>query len=309
MSSAAASRPLRRVRMLTTGRWHPPVDARLMPTVIAVGAATPGIGKSVVVSNLATSIAGMGRRVVVVDLDFRAPRQHTLFGVKSPEGGLQAWLERKRDRRDEPPQQTRVRNLRLLPGPVPASDPISPADTGPARPAAGADPGAHRPRQRRDRRGPRRGQSPGPVRLLRHERGPPGGHVARAARAAGDVRVPEERGPSRRTQARRRRARRARALLGRPRRQFDRRARPGGDLPRVLAPGPRAPRDPVARGRLSEEQRAHRPVGRGAAAADRPPGHRRQRAPVRSHGRTDHERRSSWARAPARWTATRSTSP
>jgi len=130
MSSAAASRPLRRVRMLTTGRWHPPVDARLMPTVIAVGAATPGMGKSVVVSNLATSIAGMGRRVVVVDLDFRAPRQHTLFGVKSPEGGLQAWLERKRDRRDEPPQQTRVRNLRLLPGPVPASDPGSPADRG-----------------------------------------------------------------------------------------------------------------------------------------------------------------------------------
>jgi MinD-like ATPase involved in chromosome partitioning or flagellar assembly len=117
--SSSTSRPLRRVRMLSTGRWHPPLDARLMPTVIAVGAAEPGTGKSVIVSNLAASIAGLGRRVVVADLDFRAPRQHTLFGVKSPEGGLQAWLERKRDRRDEPPQQTRVRNLRLLPGPLP----------------------------------------------------------------------------------------------------------------------------------------------------------------------------------------------
>jgi Mrp family chromosome partitioning ATPase len=109
--------------MLTTGRWHPPLDARLMPTVIAVGGAEPGIGKSVVVSNLAAAIAGMGRRVVVVDLDFRSPRQHTLFGVKSPEGGLQGWLERKRDRRDEVAQPTRVRNLRLLPGPVPVAPP------------------------------------------------------------------------------------------------------------------------------------------------------------------------------------------
>src|SRR4051794_28490305 len=121
--SSSAPRPLRRVRMLTTGRWHPPLDARLMPTVIAVGAAEPGIGKSVVVSNLAASIAGLGRRVVVAALDFRAPRQHTLFGVKSLPGGLQGWLERKRNRRDEVAQQTRIRNLRLLPSPVPASDP------------------------------------------------------------------------------------------------------------------------------------------------------------------------------------------
>src|SRR6478736_708841 len=73
--SSSPPRPLRRVRMLTTGRWHAPLDARLMPTVIAVGAAERGLGKSIVVSNLAASIAGLGRRVVVVDLDFRAPRR------------------------------------------------------------------------------------------------------------------------------------------------------------------------------------------------------------------------------------------
>src|SRR3982750_3074134 len=124
--SSSAPRPLRRVRMLTPGGGcPPPLGARLMPTVIAVGAAEPGMGKSVVVSNLAASIAGLGRRVVVVDLDFRAPRQHTLFGVKSPPGGLQGWLERKRNRRDEVAQQTRIRNLRLLPSPVPASDPAA----------------------------------------------------------------------------------------------------------------------------------------------------------------------------------------
>src|SRR6478736_2940840 len=79
--SSSPPRPLRRVRMLTTGRWHAPLDARLMPTVIAVGAAERGLGKSIVVSNLAASIAGLGRRVLVVDLDFRAPRQHTVIAV------------------------------------------------------------------------------------------------------------------------------------------------------------------------------------------------------------------------------------
>jgi len=113
--SSAAGRPLRRVRVMSAGRWHPPVDARLMPTFIAIGAAARGMGTSIVASNLAAAIAGLGKRVVVVDLDFRAPRQHSLFGVKSPEGGLEAWLERKQARRDEAPQATRVRNLRLLP--------------------------------------------------------------------------------------------------------------------------------------------------------------------------------------------------
>jgi MinD-like ATPase involved in chromosome partitioning or flagellar assembly len=113
--SAASPRPLRRVRVLSAGHWHAPLDGQQMPTVIAVGAAELGAGKSIVVSNLAASIAGMGRRVVIVDLDFHAPRQHTLFGLSSPEGGLEAWVERKRERRDEVAQSTSVRNLRLLP--------------------------------------------------------------------------------------------------------------------------------------------------------------------------------------------------
>jgi len=121
--SSAAGRPLRRVRVMTAGRWHPPVDARLMPTVVAVGAAARGMGASIVASNLAAAIASLGKRVTVVDLDFRAPRQHSLFGLESPDGGLQAWLERKRARRDEPPQATRVRNLRVLPSAAAAALP------------------------------------------------------------------------------------------------------------------------------------------------------------------------------------------
>jgi MinD-like ATPase involved in chromosome partitioning or flagellar assembly len=100
---------------MSSGRWHAPLEARGGPTIIAVGGAQPGVGKSIVACNLAASIAGLGRSVVVVDLDFQAPRQHGLFGVAPAETGLQAWLQRRRERRDELAPRTPVRNLRLLP--------------------------------------------------------------------------------------------------------------------------------------------------------------------------------------------------
>ncbi|HVY37609.1 MAG TPA: P-loop NTPase [Polyangia bacterium] len=92
--------------MLSTGRWRPPLGqtpltGRRAPRLIAVGAALPGLGKSVVASNLAVAMAGLGRQVALVDLDAAAPRQHALFGVDPPppEGG----------------RLTGIRNLRLAP--------------------------------------------------------------------------------------------------------------------------------------------------------------------------------------------------
>ncbi len=116
---------LRRLRVMTSGRWHPPVGQRRGATLIAVGAAQPGVGKSIVASNLAAAIAGLGRQVVLVDFDPHSPRQHALFGLEPPAGGLMAWLERKRIRRDELARATSVRNLRLLPNIEPADTPLS----------------------------------------------------------------------------------------------------------------------------------------------------------------------------------------
>jgi MinD-like ATPase involved in chromosome partitioning or flagellar assembly len=103
--SSAAPRAAVRVRMLSTGRWRPPLGptplvGRRAPRVIAVGAALPGVGKSVVASNLAVAIGGLGRQVALIDLDVGAPRQHALFGVSPP-----AELER----------PTGVRNVKLWP--------------------------------------------------------------------------------------------------------------------------------------------------------------------------------------------------
>jgi MinD-like ATPase involved in chromosome partitioning or flagellar assembly len=85
-----APRPVvRSVRMLSTGRWRPPLGTpplvgRRAPHLVAVGAALPGLGKSVVASNLAAAMAGLGRQVAVVDLDLETPRQAALFGVAAP---------------------------------------------------------------------------------------------------------------------------------------------------------------------------------------------------------------------------------
>ncbi len=57
------------------------------------------MGKSVVASNLAVAMAGLGRHVALVDLDSTAPRQHALFGVAAPDRGDRA---------------TSVRNLRMM---------------------------------------------------------------------------------------------------------------------------------------------------------------------------------------------------
>jgi MinD-like ATPase involved in chromosome partitioning or flagellar assembly len=98
---------VRGVRVMSSGRWHPPLGlppltARRAPRLIAIGAALPGAGKSVIASNLAVAMAGMGRQVVVADLDARAPRQHLLFGVAPPEC--------------EAARETGVRNVRLWAG-------------------------------------------------------------------------------------------------------------------------------------------------------------------------------------------------
>jgi capsular exopolysaccharide synthesis family protein len=63
----------------TQGRGH---------QIIQVTSPTPGDGKSTLAANLAISIAQSGKRVVLLDCDFRKPRVHRLFNLPNPEVGL-----------------------------------------------------------------------------------------------------------------------------------------------------------------------------------------------------------------------------
>jgi MinD-like ATPase involved in chromosome partitioning or flagellar assembly len=83
--------------------------------LVAITSALPGQGKSVVASNLAAAVAGLGREVLLVDLDGRTPRQHALLGLPAPAAGMAAWLDSRRQRTDGAHTVTKVRNLRLLP--------------------------------------------------------------------------------------------------------------------------------------------------------------------------------------------------
>jgi polysaccharide biosynthesis transport protein len=53
---------------------------------IAVTSASQGAGKSTLIANLAISVAGSGRTVLLIDCDLRRPRISGLFGITSPSG-------------------------------------------------------------------------------------------------------------------------------------------------------------------------------------------------------------------------------
>jgi tyrosine-protein kinase Etk/Wzc len=55
---------------------------------VLITAATQGAGKTFVAANLAVLKAATGRRVLLIDLDLRAPRLHTYFGVDRDRTGL-----------------------------------------------------------------------------------------------------------------------------------------------------------------------------------------------------------------------------
>ena len=80
--------------------------------VVMVASSTPGEGKSFVSLNLSISLARLGRRVLLVDVDLRNPKLHRTFNL-APLGGLTGFLL------DQLPLasclcETSVRNLTLI---------------------------------------------------------------------------------------------------------------------------------------------------------------------------------------------------
>lgn len=56
--------------------------------VIQITSPNPGDGKSTLAANLAIAIAQAGKKVILLDCDFRKPRVHSLFNIPKPELGL-----------------------------------------------------------------------------------------------------------------------------------------------------------------------------------------------------------------------------
>ena len=87
---------------------------------ILITSAVSGDGKSTLVSNLGIALAQAGKRVLIVDADFRAPMQHRLFDLKD-RIGLSTVLAGG-ERVDRAVQRTEIEGLDVLGcGPVPAN--------------------------------------------------------------------------------------------------------------------------------------------------------------------------------------------
>jgi capsular exopolysaccharide synthesis family protein len=80
--------------------------------VIQVTSPIPGDGKSTIASNLAVSIAQSGRKVCLVDCDFRRPRVSKIFGVGSDVGLVQVINEK--SELEEAIQDSTIENLSIL---------------------------------------------------------------------------------------------------------------------------------------------------------------------------------------------------
>jgi flagellar biosynthesis protein FlhG len=80
-------------------------------TVIAVGGAKGGAGRSVVAAGLAVFLAQLGKRVLVVDGHPNAPQLATSFGCAAPPMHQQPWHSAAQDPRG---RETVVPNVRLL---------------------------------------------------------------------------------------------------------------------------------------------------------------------------------------------------
>jgi succinoglycan biosynthesis transport protein ExoP len=60
--------------------------ARERQRVLVITSASPGEGKTTVTSNLAATLANMGRKVLLIDGDIRSPRLHGIFGLENSTG-------------------------------------------------------------------------------------------------------------------------------------------------------------------------------------------------------------------------------
>jgi flagellar biosynthesis protein FlhG len=90
----------------------------------AVGGGKGGTGKTFVTCQLATSLASMGKRVILIDVDFGGANVHTFFGVKGHKHTISQFFEKK-EKLENLVLETQVKNLFIVPG---NSSAISPAN-------------------------------------------------------------------------------------------------------------------------------------------------------------------------------------
>ncbi len=110
--------------MSHTGEARPPTGAHRAlprsygsgPRLVAVGGGKGGVGKTLVVANLAAALAQQGRRVVVVDTDLEGANLHTVLGVNAPRASLADFVAKREADLRKLLVDTPIPGLRLIAG-------------------------------------------------------------------------------------------------------------------------------------------------------------------------------------------------
>jgi flagellar biosynthesis protein FlhG len=79
-----------------------------------VGGGKGGVGKTFVTANLATALARLGKRVVVVDVDLEGANLHTCLGVQAPQRSLADFVSEREEDLGKLLVDTPIPNLRLI---------------------------------------------------------------------------------------------------------------------------------------------------------------------------------------------------
>ncbi len=95
------------------------------PKIWAMGGGKGGIGKSFMISNLAISLAKMGRKVVIADLDLGSANLHTCLGCDIPRLSISDFVNGRVDSLEKLIVKTSIHNLSLISG---ANDSLVAAD-------------------------------------------------------------------------------------------------------------------------------------------------------------------------------------
>lgn len=99
-------------------------EIRKKPQIWAVGGGKGGTGKSFVTCNVATCLAGQGKKTVVIDADFGGANLHTLLGVSKSQRSLADFFANKAEL-NELLVDTTIKNLQLIVGPLRYFEPES----------------------------------------------------------------------------------------------------------------------------------------------------------------------------------------
>ena len=82
--------------------------------LLATGGGKGGVGKTFVTANLATALARLGKRVVVVDVDLEGANLHTTLGVQTPQRSLADFVSEREEDLGKLVVDTSLPNLRLI---------------------------------------------------------------------------------------------------------------------------------------------------------------------------------------------------